>query len=64
MLKQKIIRDTTHKIGGTIHGDTYILCAKCNNEVSTRISYFDPYFKGGSQVHMECLSEQRKNEIN
>lgn len=63
MLDQKVVRDTTVNIGGYWHGDRYVLCAKCKQEVSLRVSYFDPYKRGGSQVHYNCLSKKRHDEI-
>jgi len=40
-----------------------IKCAKCGKPTTTRLAWFDPYCKGGKQVHYECLSQKRKDEI-
>lgn len=65
MMKQKIVRDTSTYINGHLHhrGERFVLCARCKEEVSLSVSYFDPYTKKGSQVHHKCLSDKRKQEI-
>lgn len=67
ILNQPTIRDTTQNIGGYIHGDRYYICPVCNLEVTGRTSYYDPYYdksnKIAAQVHFDCLSVERMNEI-
>lgn len=64
-LDQKIVRDTTHNIGGYIHGAQYVICPVCLKEVATSYAYFDPYFSDthSARVHSHCLSVRRKTEI-
>ena len=43
-----------------------IVCPVCGEEESIRCAWLDPYRKEsrlGAYVHFECLSEQRKNEL-
>ncbi len=61
---QPVVRDTTVNIGGYYHGDRFVICPECKCEVSLRVSYYDSYAKKGpAQVHYDCLSQQRKDEI-
>lgn len=62
---QPIIRDTSIYFSGKCHshGEQFVECPVCKQEVSLSISYYDPYLKGGRQVHKKCLSEERKSEI-
>jgi hypothetical protein len=65
MLIQPVVRDTSVYMSGQCHrhGERFVLCPRCGNEVSLSLSYYDPYFKDGCQVHKDCLSDERKEEI-
>jgi hypothetical protein len=41
-----------------------VKCGKCKLPVSTQVAWFDPYKNKGCNVHFECLSKKRKDEIN
>ncbi len=61
---QPVVRDDTCWIGGYAHGDRYVVCPVCGEEVGLRMSWYDSYAKGGpAQVHYGCLSQKRRDEI-
>ena len=63
---------TGQEITGEDHHDSHrpyavVICPVCKQPVSLRVAYIDPYFNskhgGEVYVHYECLSAQRKHEI-
>lgn len=53
---QKIVKDSVHSRLVEVE------CGKCGQPVSMGMAFIDPYLKH-LYVHYECLSDQRRKEI-
>lgn len=58
---QPVVRES-YRYKGDPMGECFVICPKCNLEVSLNRSWFDSY-NGDAQVHYLCLSEERQKEL-